>query len=116
MSWEEMVALQMNANRDADTIAEWRENRDQWMNHAKKLEAEVTDLMDKLMVEVSCSEGLQMALDAFKEQHPDSPLMRQAGQFQSGNPKRAYHTFYEHGFDTKARSLGITNPVSRRAN
>lgn len=116
MSWEEMVALQMNANRDADVIEQWRVNRDQWMNHAKKLEAEVTDLMDKLMVEVSCSEGLRSALNAFKEQHPDSPLMRQAGTFQDGDPKKAYHAFYEHGFDTKARSLGITNPVSRRAN
>lgn len=116
MSWEEMVALQMNARRDAEAMDELEENRDQWMNHARKLEAEVTDLMDKLMVEVSCSEGLRSALNAFKEQHPDSPLMRQAGTFQSGNPKRAYHTFYEHGFDTKARSLGITNPVSRRAN
>lgn len=116
MSFETDLAFMMNDADATQAIASWRANRDQWMEHAKKLEAEVTDLMDKLAVEVSCSEGLRSALNAFKEQHPDSPLMRQAGTFQSGNPKRAYHAFYEHGFDAKARSLGITNPVSRRAN
>lgn len=115
MSWEEMVALQMNARRDAEAMDELEENRDQWMNHARKLEAEVTDLMDKLMVERSHSDGLQAALNAFKEEHPNSRLMAPAGILRSGNQRRVFHGFYEQGFDARARALGMTNPETRRS-
>lgn len=95
-------------------------NRDVWMRHAKKLETEVKDLADKLAVEKSHSEGLTAVVNAFKFEHPDSPLLQEAGQFRSGEvagrPKRKYHLVYESAFDAEARKNGIENPASRRFN
>lgn len=95
-------------------------NRDLWMRHACKLEGEVKDLADKLAVEKSHSEGLTAVVNAFKFEHPDSPLLQEAGQFRSGEvagrPKRKYHLVYESAFDAEARKNGIENPASRRFN
>jgi hypothetical protein len=95
-------------------------NRDLWMTHAKKLETEVKDLVDKLAVEKSHSEGLTAVVNAFKFEHPDSPLLQEAGQFRSGEvagrPKRKYHLVYESAFDAEARKNGMSNPASRRFN
>lgn len=95
-------------------------NRDLWMTHAKKLEGEVKDLADKLAVEKAHSEGLTAVVNAFKFEHPDSPLLQEAGQFRSGEvagrPKRKYHLVYESNFDAEARKNGIKNPAKRRFN
>lgn len=95
-------------------------NRDLWMNHARKLEAEVDDLKDKLAVERAHSSGLKAVVDAFKFEHPDSPLLQEAGQFRSGEvagrPKRKFHLVYESAFDAEGRKNGIANPASRRFN
>ncbi len=95
-------------------------NRDQWMAHAHKLEAGAADLGDKLAVEKAHSEGLTAVVNAFKFEHPDSPLLEGAGQFRSGEvagrPKRKYHLVYEGAFDAEARKSGIQNPASRRCN
>jgi hypothetical protein len=102
-------------------------NRDLWMTHAKKIEAEnaalkakIAELEDKLAVEQAHSEGLSAVVNAFKFEHPDSPLLQEAGQFRSGEvagrPKRKYHLVYESAFDAEARKNGISNPASRRFN
>lgn len=95
-------------------------NRNQWMHHAKKLEAKVDDLEDKLAIERSHAEGLRAVVDAYKYNHPDSPLMEQLGAFLSagveGQPKRRYHLHYENAFDAEAKKNGIANPAMRRFN
>lgn len=94
-------------------------NRDLWLDHATRLEAEIVDLSDKLAVEQAHSGGLKAVVDAFKLAHPDSPLLGHTGNaFTSpdvrGVPKRRYHLDYERAFDAQARKNGIANPASRR--
>ena len=121
-----MAAIQALNEANA-RAAEWEHyaheveaNRDLWMTHAKKLEGEVKDLADKLAVEKAHSEGLTAVVNAFKFEHPDSPLLQEAGQFRSGEvarrPKRKYHLVYESNFDAEARKNGIKNPAKRRFN
>lgn len=109
----------MAAYRDWERYAhEVQGNRDLWMAHAKKLEAAIRDLADKLAVEQAHSEGLKGVIDMFKELHPDSPLMEEVGVFTSkrvaGIKKRRYHLIYEAAFDHEARQNGIENPKDRR--
>jgi hypothetical protein len=118
----------LRAIRDAnDTAADWKRyaheveaNRDQWISQAKKLEAEAKDLADKLAIERAHAEGLRAVVDAFKYNHPDSPLLEQLGAFRSagveGQPKRRYHLHYENAFDAEAKKNGISNPAMRRFN
>ena len=81
-----------------------------------ELQQQVTQLIHDLKVEACDARGRRAQVDAFKNQHPDSPLMRDTGKRykKSGNIKEVVRIIYEQAFDEAARQRGIANPEEVR--
>lgn len=86
------------------------------------LEAEVERLKLLLAVKTAHAEGRGAMVQAYKNQHPDSPLRADSGKrYKDGDKKLRIALHYESAFDTalvdKAKELGIaiSNPADYRA-
>ncbi|MCH2274505.1 hypothetical protein [Thalassospira sp.] len=100
------------------------ESRDAWKAHAKKTEVnrdEWKALAKKTANGINERDmviaGMNAIIDAFKEMHPNSPLLNGSGfQYQDGTEKTIARIKYEKSFDEKGREIGIENPEKHRTN
>ena len=81
-------------------------------------EAEVQRLRDLHAVARCEIAGLVAQRNAFKAQHPTSPLLADSGKVyaQDGKAKSVVRLIFERAFDARAVELKIANPAGRRAN
>ena len=74
------------------------------------LRARVADLELKLALEEATAVASQAVVDAYKAQHPDSPLLVQVGALKNGSPLRRSTGIWINAFDEAARKRNVTNP------
>lgn len=74
------------------------------------LRARVADLELKLALKESTAVASQAVVDAFKEYHPDSPLLVQVGTLKNGSPLRRSTGIWIEAFDEAARKRNVSNP------
>ena len=109
-------ALKARSQGNANLAAEWEENATLWMNHARKLEAQVANLQLALAVKNAHAEGATAMYKAMKATHPQSPLLVDTGKrFKDGNIKNKATLIYEGTFDRILREAGIADPTRHRA-
>lgn len=74
------------------------------------LRAQVADLELKLVLKESTAAASQAVVDAFKAQHPDSPLLVQVGTLKNGSPLRRSTGIWIEAFDAAAKKRNMANP------
>ncbi|KAA1053153.1 hypothetical protein [Azospirillum argentinense] len=74
------------------------------------LRARVADLELKLALEEATAVASQAVVDAFKVQHPDSPLLVQLGTMKNGSPLRKSTRIWIEAFDAAAKKRNVDNP------
>ena len=90
------------------------------VNHLNKSLAdctqEVHDFRLKLIVETAHTAGLTTYLNAFKQAHPNSPVLADSGRRfkESGNIKTCGRTLYEEEFDRVITNHKLERPTDYR--
>ncbi|SDB22274.1 hypothetical protein [Belnapia rosea] len=80
-----------------------------------ELRARIAALCTDVAVQAADAAGSRAVIKAFKEAHPNSPLLVDTGKrFADGDAKTRVTLVYEQGFDAAARQLGIVNPEQHR--
>ncbi len=109
-------ALKARSQGNANLAAEWEENATRWMNHARKLEAQVASLQLTLAVKTADAEGLRALKNAYAATHPQSPLLADSGKrYKDGDKKTRGSLIYEAAHDRILREAGIADPAKHRA-
>lgn len=101
---------QANANIDylnAEMAKAWEKLRLLEAENARLAQAEATASMNLA--------GLIAQFDAFKAQHPASPLLADSGKlFKSGKTKTKVRLIFEAAFDAEGMKIKIVDPASYR--
>jgi hypothetical protein len=109
-------ALKARSQGNANLASEWEENATLWMNHARKLEAQLAAAQLALAVKTADAEGLRAQKDAYIATHPQSPLMADSGKrYKDGDKKTRGRLIYEATHDRILREAGIADPTRHRA-
>jgi hypothetical protein len=109
-------ALKARSQGNANLASEWEENATLWMNHARKLEAQLAAAQLALAVKTADAEGAVAMYQAMKAAHPQSPLLADTGKrFKDGDSKTKARLIYEATHDRILREAGIADPAKHRA-
>lgn len=80
-----------------------------------KLKDENATMKRQAQIDDASIAGLKAQIDAFKAQHPTSPLLANSGKlFNDGGAKSKLRLIYELAFDAALRAVGIVSTGSIR--
>ncbi|SOC30390.1 hypothetical protein [Thalassospira xiamenensis] len=92
-------------------------SRDAWKKEAKDWEKIAKDAIATMKEKDMIVSGMNAIITAFKEMHPNSPLLSGSQQkYADGTEKTIARIKYEKAFDLRGRELGIENPEKHRKN